>query len=415
MSLFRKEVFEHQYKNKLVGDIPLAQPLSLNLTIALFISLICLTFCFLASSSFARKETVSGYLIPSKGIINAYGQSAGIIEKILVKEGEFIQKGQVLATIKNQSNNVDGKDNYAFELEQLDRQKQLLSLSIEQHELVHNQNTLQLSSQIDNAVRENKLLNNQLNHLDQTKKLLTQQHNRLLKLSAAQHLSRIELDRHTQKLLSISNEIERTKLQQLSLANRLQADRSQLLLAPKNLAIATSALKRQLAALEQQIQNVSTSSRYSVIAHQSGYVGAIQMREGQYLTPRKPIIKLIPKDAQLIAELLVPSRSAGFIKSGMQTKLSFDAFPLQRFGFMESQLSSIDKVLYQQADEQMPVSIREPFYIVRATLAHQSLEAFGKSFQLKSGMKLQADIVLEERTVLQWLLDPILSVSAKLG
>jgi len=50
----------------------------------------------------------------------------------------------------------------------------------------------------------------------------------------------------------------------------------------------------------------------------------------------------------------------------------------------------------------------EPYYRATAILDHQSVRAFGQDLALRPGMKLEADIVLEERSLLAWLLEPLL-------
>jgi membrane fusion protein len=49
-------------------------------------------------------------------------------------------------------------------------------------------------------------------------------------------------------------------------------------------------------------------------------------------------------------------------------------------------------------------------YRVRASLSKQSISAYGKSFPLKVGMLADADIILEKRSLFEWLLDPLYAV-----
>jgi membrane fusion protein len=43
------------------------------------------------------------------------------------------------------------------------------------------------------------------------------------------------------------------------------------------------------------------------------------------------------------------------------------------------------------------------------------MQAFGKAFKLKSGMLFEADIMLEQRTLIEWLLEPIYSLNGRLS
>jgi membrane fusion protein len=137
--------------------------------------------------------------------------------------------------------------------------------------------------------------------------------------------------------------------------------------------------------------------------------------EGENLTQAKSILHILPEDSELIAELLLPTRSAGFIEEGNNTRLRFDAFPYQRFGFVKSQIVQIDQTLITPNERQMPIALQEPVYRLRAKLNQQQIQAFGKAFDLKSGMLFDADIMLEQRTLIEWLLEPIYSLKGRVG
>jgi membrane fusion protein len=55
--------------------------------------------------------------------------------------------------------------------------------------------------------------------------------------------------------------------------------------------------------------------------------------------------------------------------------------------------------------------VEEPVYRVVASLDAQSVRAFGRLYPLQAGMLLEADIVLERRSLLEWILEPLYSVS----
>ena len=95
--------------------------------------------------------------------------------------------------------------------------------------------------------------------------------------------------------------------------------------------------------------------------------------------------------------------------------MRFDAFPYQRFGFIESTIVRIDKALITPNEVQLPVTLNEPVYRLRATLQKQTMNAFGKQLELKSGMLFEADIMLEKRSLIDWLLEPIYSLKGRIS
>ena len=78
-------------------------------------------------------------------------------------------------------------------------------------------------------------------------------------------------------------------------------------------------------------------------------------------------------------------------------------------------LTRIDQALISPNEIQLPISLQEPVYRLRAKLSQQQMLAFGKAFDLKSGMLFEADIMLEQRTLIEWLLEPIYSLKGRVS
>ena len=133
MSLFRKEAISHQ-NERLTGAITLAQPISIKLTVLILVSVAITIITFLFSAEYSRKETVRGFLMPNKGVIKSYANQGGTIEKLWVKEGDKVVKGQSLATIIVQQNNSNGIDLSTQLAEQLNAQENLLIDEISQRQ-----------------------------------------------------------------------------------------------------------------------------------------------------------------------------------------------------------------------------------------------------------------------------------------
>ena len=62
----------------------------------------------------------------------------------------------------------------------------------------------------------------------------------------------------------------------------------------------------------------------------------------------------------------------------------------------------------EEAD--IPGIIASPSYRIVVDLDAQSIKAYGRDMPLRSGMKLDADIIIEKRSLLRWLFDPIFSL-----
>ena len=121
---------------------------------------------------------------------------------------------------------------------------------------------------------------------------------------------------------------------------------------------------------------------------------------------------IVNADARMVAELYAPSRAIGFTRVGQEVRLMYDAFPFQRFGSFAGRISTISRTVLAPNEVDAPIQgqMREPVYRIRVQIAAQSIQAFGEQIPLQPGMTLAANIVLDRRTFLEWLLDPINAV-----
>jgi membrane fusion protein len=56
----------------------------------------------------------------------------------------------------------------------------------------------------------------------------------------------------------------------------------------------------------------------------------------------------------------------------------------------------------------------EPIYRIRLKLEQQNVLAYGKALPLKSGMLVDASILLEQRRLYEWVLEPLFSIAGRL-
>jgi len=149
-------------------------------------------------------------------------------------------------------------------------------------------------------------------------------------------------------------------------------------------------------------------------ASEPGVVTTLQVVEGQEVGPAAALLVLIPARSRLIAELLLPTRSIGQIKTGDEARLRFDAFPYQKFGLVAAEIIQIDRALLMP-DSTSPIHLTEPVYRVRAALMQQAIGDNEASYPLRSGMQVEADILLEKRRLMDWVLKPLVGLKARIG
>lgn len=171
----------------------------------------------------------------------------------------------------------------------------------------------------------------------------------------------------------------------------------------------TQELRRNLEALEQQIAEVEGRRSYVVRAPRSGRVSALYATDGQVADPRLLQMVIAPPTPVLEAELFVPTRAIGFVRIGQPVRILYEAFPYQSFGTYKARTVRVSHTVLTKADVAVPLPIEEPVYRVTAALDRPDIDAYGQKVPLQPGMVLKADIILEERSLMTWLIDPLLS------
>jgi membrane fusion protein len=169
-------------------------------------------------------------------------------------------------------------------------------------------------------------------------------------------------------------------------------------------------LNQRLAQTDAQTGQTEAGAEQILRASQTGRIAALKARGGEQAEPGTPLAIILPADAELIAEVYLPSRAAGFVEDGQAVKLMYDAFPYQKFGLANGHITAVSPVALRPDEIGIATESPELLYKVKIQLSQQGIAAFGKSHSLQAGMELSADIILEERRVLDWLLEPLKTI-----
>jgi membrane fusion protein len=115
----------------------------------------------------------------------------------------------------------------------------------------------------------------------------------------------------------------------------------------------------------------------------------------------------------LRAALRIPSRRRGFVREGQIVRLKFDAFPYAKFGSYPARIDSISRTTVRSA--MSPAGASEPRssdgdYMAWATLSGDTFNFEQQRFDILPGMVATASIVIERRTIAEWVLAPLFRV-----
>jgi membrane fusion protein len=411
--MFRREVTEAR-AYRILGKVTLIQPISIYLITFTIASIFIVLFIYASMASYSRKETVKGYLTPKAGIVKVFSNKSGVVDTLYIKEGDLVKQGDALLKIRHNQNLSTGAELSAELTNELLNQIHTLQQEYDATIILSDNEALRL-------VHQDSALKRQIDTINEAKSI----NKRKLNLKNEKILKNKQLLQKGYISANQFNAVEEEQLEVLSEGNRLDRElaiinteismlKSEIKAHPEQLLVKQSLIQRKISELKSQMTEISEQFEFVRTAPEAGIVTAIQPTVGDSVDSNTPLLSIIPVNSPLEIELLLPTRSAGFVKLGDIVNIRFDAFPYQKFGFLYGEVINIDKTVVLPSDRVLPIEINEAMYRVRAKINLQFIQAYGKSLPLKIGMLADADIILESRSLLEWLLDPIYAVKGRL-
>ena len=408
MELFRKQAIEHQ-GNRLYGDVALTTPVSTWALTGLIGTIIAGIGIALFLGSYARKETVSGWLISDKGLVKIVSPQLGTIATVHVEEGQDVDEGTHLITLDLDTVFAGGDGVIKSALSELEAQiaerEKLITLTAQRFE----QDTKTLQGQLASARTE-------LARLQEQSRILNERimaANGLLErysLSAEENATSIlEVERQRESVLELEQSATQVSQQIDTKRGEITTHRNRLEGLPVQRETALTELRQTVSGLRAQRAQLSRQGSMVMTAPVSGRVAALPVTKGQSIRPQELAIALLPEGGLLEAELFVPTRAAGFIREGQNVQVQLDAFPFQKFGVAEGTVATVSRTIFEPTELPVTLGLAEPVYRVVASLEDQQVDAYGEKFPLQAGMTLKADIVQEKRKLWEVLLEPLLS------
>lgn len=373
----------------------------------LAIALVVAGAAFASTASYARKETVVGWLTPQAGLIRLAARQGGVVSSLHVKEGDRVVAGQPIATL-TLSSALEGGDSLIALSRSLADQGGAARSRADAAEATLGAEQVQL--------RERRLALNR--ELAETRRRISLQEQRLAlaraeveraeTIAAQGFLPRRELEARRAAELGVQQDASTLSSQALSYEREIGEVDARLAAIPIDLRAARAEADQVRAALAQQATETEAQGRYVVVATVTGRVAALPVDAGQTVAPGAAVAVLTAGDTPLEAELYAPSRAAGFVREGQEVRLLYQAFPHQKFGSGEGVVTSVSRTVLAPDEIAIPgLQVQEPVFRVRVKLARDSVAAYGDTLPLQPGMLLSADVVIDRRSLMEWLLDPL--------
>jgi membrane fusion protein len=414
--LFRAEVLQAQ-RGQWMGAINLATPLGFIWWALLAAALGAAIVLFLVFGHYTRRAEVTGQLTPSAGILTLSAKTTGTVARTMVHEGEQVEAGQPLIEVSADLVSASMGDTRAVVSARLRAQEAQVRTTMANLQPQADAQAMDLHARIGMLQAQARQIDGQLTL--QRQQAETTAH--LLKKAEPLHqrgiISTVEFDKYQATALSQQAGIKTLRRQRLDTQQQLSALQAKLKQLPLDTAAKANQLRGQLAQLDAQLAQNEAARGTVLRAPLAGIVSTLLAKAGQTVADGQPVLSIVPRGAKLEAQLLVPSSAIGFVTPGNQVVLRYRAYPYQKFGQQYGKVVQVSRSAlgHAEASKLLGRNVAIPLYRVLVALDHQTIDAYGKPEGLKPGMALDADILLDRRTLWQWVFEPLYGLRQQLA
>src|SRR3954451_2012222 len=414
--LFRSEVLAER-QTPLLGKVLLEPRASQSLLVGISVALGLAVLAFLIVGSYARKARLSGILVPVHGLARIVAPQAGVVTDIFIAEGAKVKKGTPLIALSSEMQNealgstreeivrriTSRRDSTAasrqvqqqlFDQQATDLRKRLDALTIEQEHLVREIRLQRARVQIGNNAVE-----------------------RARAMRAQDLIPLPRLQRAEQENIDDKSKLEAMERSQFTLQREQIQIEATLREMPMRRRTQSAEIDRNVSALDQELAEAEARRKIVISAPYDGVVTALQAEKGSGAQPNVPLMSVVPDGADLQASLYGGSRAIGFVKPGQKVSLRYQAFPYQKFGAYAGTVASVSKSAINPAE--LPQQLAglyapaESLFRINIKLDRQTATAYGDPAALQAGMQLEADVITDSRRLIEWMFEPLFTLTGK--
>ena len=390
---------------------------------------------FILWAYFAQIDEIArgdGDIVPSGENQMIQNLEGGIIEEILVKEGQSVEKGQLLIKINNEkskssfSTNAIKADALEAKVVRLKAESSGMSFKVTKEMIKRMPQFIENEKSLYNTNKRQ--FNSKISAL---KELLTQKKQELSEARSTAERMKESLDminrevKMTRPMVAkgVRSKIDFLKLQREANEVKDKYDSARLSIPRLNSAIKEvrnnmdeaaliykSEAKLKLNEAVSELRGYRASStalkdqvtRTLVRSPMKGIVQELFVHTvGGVVQPGANILEIVPTDSTLLVEVKIKPSDIAFIYFGQKAIVKFTAYDFAIYGGLNGEvvLISADTI----KDEKDNV-----FYTVRIKTNKNFLERNGKKLKIIPGMTVSADIITGRKSVLDYILKPIL-------
>ncbi len=392
----------------------------------------------------------AGQLVPQGATYKVNPVTPGKVARILVKEGDTVKAGQVIAELDQE---IAQNEVARLQEERASYQKRLLQaealmektrletetrVKIAQAEVKGQEAVItQVAAKIDSQKAAIAQIEDRVGTSQMLMKELrgdaTAQQERLERLKSLVTEGALSRDQLFQAQRSLGDR-QRTIIQQsgdikqsLTESIRLQSDLQQVIaeqermqadLIRKQAEVRTVSLQAEQTIQKLQVEKIDLQAKLrqteklliqakarlkqlSLTAPVDGFVLSLNLgNSGEFVQIGQTIAEIAPQGTPLVLSAVLPDREAGFVEVGDAAQVKLDAYPFQDYGIISGKVTSISADA--KSNEQLGA-----VYRLEIALDRNHVKANNQEIKFKAGHTASAEIIIRRRRIMDMLLDPV--------
>jgi len=382
-----------------------------------------------------------GKIIPSGRVKTIQPLERGVVSKILIREGQIVQKGDLLIELDTTSSGAD-MDRIGAELDAARLEKARLTALLawnpgqgglpelsapknaEDHHVAQEriylaQDAETLLSKLKTYDKEIRRLKAQMQAAGHTVDKLS----KTLPIITKQATARRQL---YEQDVAPESEWLQMETQRIEVEQDLKTKQQELEEAQASIMVTTeqqvqtlSEYKRSLlekltqtsTMIESLVQELKKATQVDtlqrIIAPTSGRVQQLNVHTiGGVVTPAQPLMILVPSDFKLEIEANVLNKDIGFVHEGQEVEIKLEAFPFTEYGIIDGTLRHI-------STDAVPTEQGDLFYLARVDIGQSHIMVNNKKVNLSPGMRATVEVKIRKRRLIEFFLSPLLKYTSE--
>ena len=414
-------------------------------------SLAGLFSCFMVWAYFAELDRVTrgeGKVIPSSQVQIIQSLDGGILQELYVKEGMQVNKGQIIARIDDtrfrsdmaqQTQEVDAlraniirlrtelssvlvadvprwqqqvkidKTQLKFPEDLRNTSPELIARNQDEYNTrlnnIENQVAIQ-GQQIKQREQEIKELTSKILTLESSLALLNRELELTIPLARKNIVPQVELLKLQRTVNDTNGELRALQL----LKPKVQSSFEEAVLKRREAVFkyrtdARSVLNELQSSLsrlnEAQVSAQDKVSKALILSPVVGTVKTLHITTlGGVVKPGEVLLEIVPSEDKLLVEAKITPKDIAFIHVGLKAMVKISAYDFTRYGGLEGEVEHISADTTQDEEG-------NSFYIIRVR-TNESNMSNRKEMPIIPGMMTSVDVIISKRTVLEYILNPLL-------